>query len=343
MDYNIKNYDYKSIDKSLLAPYYKKICQYIINYIPQCISPNIVTLFGLAISMFSTIMVVYYRYIWDHVILCYICFVSLFMYQLIDILDGMQAGKVGMYYNPTTELFDHGCDSVTTICITYNVLVLSGAYEREFMLSMIFSLCIMINFYIATWQHSNTKIMEFRAGLLNPTEMIFTIKCTFLLLSIYPNILYGQEVYLVLFVVAITLIHFILAVQETFLVSTNSDIVLVSSLLPIFLSIYQLYQYEKYNMEYGIINIAVPMILGIIELLWLEISGEYMNGKTIYLFIYVYVVNMFVPGYMNKTYLAPLLSVILVINKFMIYVDTMCNVLDMGNFYDIPRHTNMRE
>lgn len=331
MDHHIRNYDYKSIDRSLLAPYYKRICQNIINYIPLHTSPNIITLIGLIISMTSTLMVACYKNILDHSTLCYICFACLFIYQLIDILDGMQAGRVCMYYNPTTELFDHGCDSVTTVCVTYNILMLSGTYEREYILSMIFSLCILLNFYFSTWQHSNTKIMEFRAGLLNPTEMIFTIKCTFILLSIYPNIVIGYELYLVLFVIILTVVHFITAICETFSVSANSDIILMLSLFPAFLSVYQLYQFIKYGVSFNMINIMAPMVLGIVELLWLEISNEYVNEKTIYLCMYIFAINMLMPN----TIFASLISIILLVNKFIIYINIMCSILGMKNFYDI--------
>lgn len=36
-------------------------------------------------------------------------------YEFFDALDGQQGKRVGMYTNATTELFDHGCDSITTV------------------------------------------------------------------------------------------------------------------------------------------------------------------------------------------------------------------------------------
>lgn len=332
MDSHIRNYDYQSIDKSVLAPYYKKICRGIIDYIPSYVSPNIITLIGLATSIASTLLIYYLQGTLDHSTLCLMCFACLFAYQLIDILDGMQAGKVGMYYNPTTELFDHGCDSVTTVCISYNVLALSGAYNREYVLSTIFMLCVMINFYLSTWQHSNTKIMEFRAGLLNPTETIFAIKCTFLILAIWPNILYDKEFYVVVFILTLTMVHFIMAVQDTFSISTNSDVILVTSLFPIFMSGYQMYYFIKFGTNYDIFNIIAPLVLGIIELLWLEISGEYMNGKSIYLYIYIMLSNLLLPN----TWTVKWASLILIFSKFNSYVETMCTVLGMESFYNIP-------
>lgn len=44
---------------------------------------------------------------------CLLCAVGLFIYQSLDAIDGKQARRTGTS-NPLGELFDHGCDSVST-------------------------------------------------------------------------------------------------------------------------------------------------------------------------------------------------------------------------------------
>lgn len=44
---------------------------------------------------------------------CFLCAVGLFVYQSLDAIDGKQARRTGTS-TPLGELFDHGCDSIST-------------------------------------------------------------------------------------------------------------------------------------------------------------------------------------------------------------------------------------
>lgn len=44
---------------------------------------------------------------------CYLCALGLFIYQSLDAIDGKQARRTGTS-SPLGELFDHGCDSIST-------------------------------------------------------------------------------------------------------------------------------------------------------------------------------------------------------------------------------------
>lgn len=107
----IKNYSYSGKDLSFISKYYYPICNFIIKYIPIFVSPNLITLFGLFTVISSTISLLYFSFL-PISIRYIICGISLFIYQLCDTIDGLQGKRTGMYYNPTTELFDHGCDSM---------------------------------------------------------------------------------------------------------------------------------------------------------------------------------------------------------------------------------------
>lgn len=47
---------------------------------------------------------------------CALCALGLFVYQSLDAIDGKQARRTGSS-NPLGELFDHGCDSVSTVFV----------------------------------------------------------------------------------------------------------------------------------------------------------------------------------------------------------------------------------
>lgn len=47
---------------------------------------------------------------------CALCAVGLFIYQSLDAIDGKQARRTGSA-NPLGELFDHGCDSLSTVFV----------------------------------------------------------------------------------------------------------------------------------------------------------------------------------------------------------------------------------
>jgi len=52
----------------------------------------------------------------------FLCGFGLFVYQSLDAIDGKQARRTGSS-SPLGELFDHGCDSVSTGKINLNVIL----------------------------------------------------------------------------------------------------------------------------------------------------------------------------------------------------------------------------
>ena len=55
----------------------------------------------------------YYYYFQAPKWACFLCAVGLFIYQSLDAIDGKHARRTGTS-NALGELFDHGCDSVST-------------------------------------------------------------------------------------------------------------------------------------------------------------------------------------------------------------------------------------
>jgi phosphatidylglycerophosphate synthase len=53
---------------------------------------------------------------------CGLCGFGLFVYQSLDAIDGKQARRTGTA-NPLGELFDHGCDSISTVFVALSACI----------------------------------------------------------------------------------------------------------------------------------------------------------------------------------------------------------------------------
>lgn len=70
---------------------------------------------------------------------CALCAFGLFVYQSLDAIDGKQARRTGTS-SPLGELFDHGCDSISTVFVALSacIAVQLGHYPSW----MFFQVCI---------------------------------------------------------------------------------------------------------------------------------------------------------------------------------------------------------
>lgn len=99
----LRNYKYTGEDHSLFAPFMYKIWSIFFILVPKRISPNLVTIFGLAAVLVAFIIVHLDKEENDS-LNCLIFAIALFIYQTADALDGMQGKRVHMYENATTEV-----------------------------------------------------------------------------------------------------------------------------------------------------------------------------------------------------------------------------------------------
>ena len=53
---------------------------------------------------------------------CFLCALGLFIYQSLDAIDGKQARRTNTS-TPLGELFDHGCDSISTIFVALSACI----------------------------------------------------------------------------------------------------------------------------------------------------------------------------------------------------------------------------
>ncbi|KAM3721794.1 Ethanolaminephosphotransferase [Dirofilaria immitis] len=167
-------YKYCCVDTSPLSKYVSHpFWNWIVQFYPTWLAPNVLTLTGFLFVMFAFLVVSYYDYyvatnsnilaensgsipnwVW---LICSIC---TFIGHTLDGTDGKQARRIGVS-GPTGELFDHGLDSWSTVPLTLTIFSLFG--QGEFSVSPVRLLLILISvqavFIVSHWEKYNTGIL----------------------------------------------------------------------------------------------------------------------------------------------------------------------------------------
>lgn len=169
-----------SICDKLLQPYWN----WLVQRVPIWFAPNLLTIMGLIVNIFTALILVAFSPDakqepprWS----CALCAIGLFIYQSLDAIDGKQARRTGSA-NPLGELFDHGCDSISTIFVAISACtaVQLGNYPA-WMFFQCF--CAMTLFYCAHWQTYVSGTLRF--GKVDVTEAQMTIMCILLISAIF--------------------------------------------------------------------------------------------------------------------------------------------------------------
>ncbi|XP_060766164.1 choline/ethanolaminephosphotransferase 1b isoform X5 [Neoarius graeffei] len=166
----LEEHRYSSAGKSLLEPIMQCYWEWLVGCMPPWIAPNLITIIGLATNAFTTLVLVYYcptateqAPLWAYLL----CAVGLFVYQSLDAIDGKQARRTNSS-SPLGELFDHGCDSLSTVFV---VLGTSIAVQLGTNPDWMFFCCFagMFMFYCAHWQTYVSGTLRF--GIFDSTEL----------------------------------------------------------------------------------------------------------------------------------------------------------------------------
>ncbi|KAJ8919490.1 hypothetical protein NQ315_002111 [Exocentrus adspersus] len=159
-----------SILDTLLQPYWN----WLVSRVPIWLAPNLITILGLIINIITALILVWYSPDakteapgWA----CALCGLGLFVYQSLDAIDGKQARRTGTA-NPLGELFDHGCDSLSTVFVALSACIaVQLGYYPGWMFFQCF--CAVTLFYCAHWQTYVSGTLRF--GKVDVTEAQFTI------------------------------------------------------------------------------------------------------------------------------------------------------------------------
>ncbi|XP_044593838.1 cholinephosphotransferase 1 isoform X6 [Cotesia glomerata] len=186
----LSEHKYSCSSASLLDSYLQPWWDWLVSKVPLWLAPNLITIVGLVINIATTLILVYYSPDakaepprWA----CFLCALGLFIYQSLDSIDGKQARRTGSS-SPLGELFDHGCDSVSTVFVALSacIAVQLGHYPN-WMFFQCF--CAMTLFYCAHWQSYVSGSLKF--GKIDVTEAQFTI------ISIHlTSAIFGPEIWM---------------------------------------------------------------------------------------------------------------------------------------------------
>ncbi|XP_064156006.1 choline/ethanolaminephosphotransferase 1-like [Anguilla rostrata] len=179
----LEDHRYSSAGRSLLEPYMQDYWEWLVSRVPTWIAPNLITIVGLATNILTTLVLIYYcptateqAPLWAYLASA----VGLFIYQSLDAIDGKQARRTNSS-TPLGELFDHGCDSLSTVFVVLGTCI---AVQLGTNPDWMFFCCFagMFMFYCAHWQTYVSGTLRF--GIIDVTEVQIFIITMYLLAAV---------------------------------------------------------------------------------------------------------------------------------------------------------------
>jgi len=166
---NLAKYEYSCVDFSWITnncmqPFWRSL----IEYFPEWLAPNLITLIGFFFVLISFFVTMYYSHdlsseipAWVAVLNC----VCLFIYQTLDALDGKQARRTESS-SALGELFDHGCDAITSVL--FGITALASLRLGFGWVGYSQIVLLMLAFFVTQWEVYFTGKMIL--GYINVTE-----------------------------------------------------------------------------------------------------------------------------------------------------------------------------
>ncbi|XP_058810791.1 cholinephosphotransferase 1 isoform X5 [Phymastichus coffea] len=188
----LTEHKYSCSSASLCDKFLQPWWEWLTSRVPIWLAPNLITTLGLIINIVTTLVLVWYcpdvkteppRWA------CFLCAVGLFVYQSLDAIDGKQARRTGTS-TPLGELFDHGCDSISTVFVALSACIaVQLGYYPTWMFFQCF--CAMTLFYCAHWQTYVSGSLRF--GKIDVTEAQFVIIGIHLISAIFGPAIWTKE------------------------------------------------------------------------------------------------------------------------------------------------------
>ncbi|XP_015039908.1 cholinephosphotransferase 1 isoform X1 [Drosophila persimilis] len=170
----LSEHKYSCFSASLLDPLLQPWWNWLVSQTPLWLAPNLITIVGLILNIVTTLILICYSPNgveapprWT----CALCALGLFVYQSLDSIDGKQARRTNTS-SPLGELFDHGCDSISTVFVALSACISCqlGHYPNWLFFQCF---CAIALFYCAHWQTYVSGTMRF--GRIDVTEAQFSI------------------------------------------------------------------------------------------------------------------------------------------------------------------------
>uniref|UniRef100_A0A8C9GVJ0 Cholinephosphotransferase 1 n=1 Tax=Piliocolobus tephrosceles TaxID=591936 RepID=A0A8C9GVJ0_9PRIM len=176
----LEEHRYSAAGVSLLEPPLQLYWTWLLQWIPLWMAPNSITLLGLAVNVVTTLVLISYcptateeAPYWTYLL----CALGLFIYQSLDAIDGKQARRTNSC-SPLGELFDHGCDSLSTVFMAVGASIAARLGTHPDWLFFC-SFIGMFVFYCAHWQTYVSGVLRF--GKVDVTEIQIALVIVFVL------------------------------------------------------------------------------------------------------------------------------------------------------------------
>ncbi|XP_065334048.1 cholinephosphotransferase 1 isoform X2 [Cloeon dipterum] len=178
----------ESLIDPILQPYWNKLT----SFLPLWLAPNLITTAGLIVNILTTLVLVWYcpdakseAPRWG----CFLCGLGLFIYQSLDAIDGKQARRTGTS-SPLGELFDHGCDSISTVFVALSACIAVQLGEKP---GWMFFQCFlaMTMFYFSHWQTYVSGTLKFTK--VDVTEAQCTIMGIHMISAIFGSSIWATK------------------------------------------------------------------------------------------------------------------------------------------------------
>ncbi|XP_071452388.1 cholinephosphotransferase 1 isoform X4 [Hetaerina americana] len=186
-------HEYHCASDSLLDPWLNPWWSWLVTKVPLSVAPNTITIVGLAVNILTTLILIIYspdakaeapRWAF------FVCALGLFIYQSLDAIDGKQARRTGTS-SPLGELFDHGCDSISTVFVAVSACIsVQLGYYPTWMFFQCF--CAMALFYCAHWQTYVSGKLRF--GKVDVTEAQITIIFIHLISAVFGSSIWSTKI-----------------------------------------------------------------------------------------------------------------------------------------------------
>lgn len=186
----LSEHKYSCTSVSILDPFLQPWWCWLVSKTPLWLAPNLITIIGLIINIITTLILISYSPDgkvgpprWS----CFLCALGLFVYQSLDAIDGKQARRTNSS-SPLGELFDHGCDSISTIFVALSACISCqlGEYPNWLFFQCF---CAITLFYCAHWQTYVSGTLRF--GKIDVTEAQVTIMGIHII-----SAMFGPEIWL---------------------------------------------------------------------------------------------------------------------------------------------------
>lgn len=132
---NISRWKHSAEDVSITTQIYTPLWQYLVRLIPATVAPNTITFMGLLVNCYALYWAVnLYRI--SPVLSSVVISLLVYTYMHLDALDGMHARRT-KNGSSLGELFDHLCDSVSTLLLTFIPLWINNVTEPYALYTMV--------------------------------------------------------------------------------------------------------------------------------------------------------------------------------------------------------------